>query len=466
MSVIVIALFWIMFCYLSVKPVQLLLYSFFISLAFGSFAVVPPNLVGGLTITPTSALSVLLVVKILGNTAGVQFLLKATCSVFRLKLLCAYWLLAIFTTLFMTRLYAGEIWVFSLRDLEIDLLRPSMQNVSQLLYVTISTALVFTFAKIFALERQTEFFILPLCFLAIVLVASAIMDYMAPEYILDGFRNASYSIASDQRVFDGKRAIGLMPEPSSFAVRCVSVASVLWFVRPLCESSALRNHYVPLLVLLLFTCVWMSKSTTGFIGIIAFLSVLLISKSWTIYRYLKSSLMNSNNRFGLCLVRLALFLIVSSTSLLSFYVLFTDNVHSMYRLVDLMLFNKTDSHSFEERSYWTSVSWTAFLDSGLLGVGLGSTRASSSIVSVISSVGILGALLLYSQMLILCTRRGLSSKSEEKIVRFYTMSVLPIFVMGAVSSTSADIGPIMAFLLGTAASVKVLGANIRVTFWK
>ena len=58
------------------------------------------------------------------------------------------------------------------------------------------------------------------------------------------------------------------------------------------------------------------------------------------------------------------------------------------------IFEKSVSASAEERFYWNYKSWMAFLDTGGLGIGLGSSRASSWVIAVLSQLGVVGAALL------------------------------------------------------------------------
>src|SRR5690606_20529052 len=69
------------------------------------------------------------------------------------------------------------------------------------------------------------------------------------------------------------------------------------------------------------------------------------------------------------------------------------------QLIDTIIFQKTESDSFEERSMWTAVSLAALVDTWGLGVGMGSTRASNGIVAVFSNSGVVGGLLYYGFML-------------------------------------------------------------------
>ncbi len=61
-------------------------------------------------------------------------------------------------------------------------------------------------------------------------------------------------------------------------------------------------------------------------------------------------------------------------------------------LLDTMVLRKADSASGAERGYWNRRSLESVIDTFGLGVGFGSSRASSWIVAVISQLGVLGAI--------------------------------------------------------------------------
>ena len=71
-----------------------------------------------------------------------------------------------------------------------------------------------------------------------------------------------------------------------------------------------------------------------------------------------------------------------------------DLLKPVEKLIEETLINKSTSASADERFYWNYKSWLAFFDTYGLGVGLGSSRASSSVVAVLSQLGALGALLI------------------------------------------------------------------------
>src|SRR5690606_19406250 len=70
-------------------------------------------------------------------------------------------------------------------------------------------------------------------------------------------------------------------------------------------------------------------------------------------------------------------------------------------LLDRMVLDKGSSDSGRERSYWNEKSLQAFRDTYGLGIGLGSSRASSWPVAVVSQLGVIGSLLMAQLTLVI-----------------------------------------------------------------
>jgi hypothetical protein len=121
-------------------------------------------------------------------------------------------------------------------------------------------------------------------------------------------------------------------------------------------------------------------------------------------------------------------------------------------MLDVMVFQKSTSSSYEERSMWTKVSWDALLASGGLGVGMGGTRASNFAVALFSSAGFLGGAL-YSLFLINCLIVQRAAKNDlvgSALFAAVRWSFLPPFFAGLTVGTTPDFGVFNAFLFGFA----------------
>jgi len=437
----VIGVFWIACLYAIVRDLRLLFLLFFCSLCFGSFTVVPVSLTGGLTITPTSVLSLALVARLLMSFDGINFVLQATASVFSLRLLKIYCIVAVITTLFMSRLFQDHIYVYSLRNVDYTLLKPTSQNITQLAYVILSCSTAVALARLYKEGSYLLLTIIALCSLALLLGITGLLDNFHVTSALSPFRNGSYIVHAEHNVLGAKRIIGLMPEASSYATLCVSVFVILFFLRKYCPSHFTRNYLIPVCLIVLGVCIWYSASSTGFIGVIVFLLVIILSVIKRVFTHLFAGVTNTRKIGNF----LGAVLIVASIAMFGDWVL--NRMQDALAVLDLMLFKKIDSESYLTRSAQNMTAWRAFIDSHLLGIGLGSTRTSSSILAVVSGVGLLGAVALYSQLILLGIKPAGGVESQTASVSVYRKSMMPIFVMSAVSSSVADFGPLVAFLI-------------------
>jgi hypothetical protein len=128
-------------------------------------------------------------------------------------------------------------------------------------------------------------------------------------------------------------------------------------------------------------------------------------------------------------------------------------------IVNNTLLEKGGSDSADERSSWNRVSLQGFTATGGYGVGVGSTRTSSWVVAVLSSTGVLGALLLLAFL-----ARGFVAylPRTDLVIRFSAIGAryafLIVLIPAAVAGTLVDFGIFNAlFFAVMAAAPKLLG---------
>jgi hypothetical protein len=122
---------------------------------------------------------------------------------------------------------------------------------------------------------------------------------------------------------------------------------------------------------------------------------------------------------------------------------------SVARLVDGMILQKTHSQSYMDRSQWNSVAYNAFLQSYGLGIGLGSTRASSWIFAVLSNLGAPGAILLAIFMLQVVFAKAVETYERELLLAL-KLALIPGMLVPTLSGTSVGYGLGNAFVIGVA----------------
>lgn len=454
MEYIPVALFWLLAIWAFMSRGPMLLYMFFGSISLGSFAVVPTALTAGLTFGATPILSLLIIGRVLLLPGSADHFLTNALRFNRLGLLTCFWVVAIVTTAFLPFVFAEKVFVVPVRDVRegVQLLQPTPQNISQLAYISISILSVFAFSRMLQSRADRQLALKALVFGAAVAVVTGLIDF-ASQYLpltplLDLFRTASYAIADDVEVFGSKRVVGLMPEASAYGGVVLGFLSSLVFFRRAMINARLRKFYTPVVILLLALLIYLSKSSGAYLGAV----VLAVAFGFeTLLRAFTGGGARQMHRQDLIgELGLTLLLFVMAIIVVMFVPAVTESV---YAIVDRMLLNKTESGSFEERGLWRSTALETVFSSYGLGIGLGSTRASSSLVAILSGTGILGGLLFVAFLLQTLMRKASHLDWEGQfILAGFRFSFVPAFVVSLMVG-DADFGALQAFGFGIVTAV-------------
>jgi hypothetical protein len=292
---------------------------------------------------------------------------------------------AVGTSLLLPRLFAGATTAFTVYRggiLEIPL-APTSGNITQVAYFALG-ALVF-FAVVVGLTREDNLRLVRIGFLTYVAVnlILGVVD-LAGKLCIGGdvlhpIRTANYSLLSEAGMGNFWRIVGGHAEASAFAIgslACLAFSFVYW--RTSGSKLALALAVVSLALVLL------STSSTGYFA----LAVLLVIFAGVSARPLLSGRVAGRDLGVVSCVMVLL------TLLLAAYAAEAKLFDPIVKLVDTTVTNKFQSQSGQERAYWNARSLMALVDTMGLGVGLGSSRASSWIVAVVSQLGIVGTVLL------------------------------------------------------------------------
>ena len=409
MDIIAVALFWGLAVWAFVSRGPVLLYLYFGSIPFGSTAVIPTQLTGDLTIVPLWIVVVLLIFRTFVTRDGPNFYLNSALRANRLALLAGYLLVAVLVTIFMPRLFRDEVIVVPMRSFTEGYipLAPSAANISQLAYVLFSGLAVFAFARVLRTRSDRQHALHALCLGALVLAITGFVDflsfYFSPfKVFLDSLRTASYAWATEVSIMGGRRVVGMMPEASAFGLTTLSFLSALVFFRRAIADSRVRNVYAPILIGALALLVYLSTSSGSLVGLGLLLCVVGAEALLRAFSRGKSGHIYRQDVVGEVSVIFAMFSIAGILLVLS-----PETLQPIYELIDKMVLSKPDSDSYAERGEWREIAYNSLLATHGLGVGVGSTRASSTVVAVLSNTGVLGALLLFGfilQTLIRSTR--------------------------------------------------------------
>lgn len=449
MIALTLAAFWIVALLAFAFGARALLYLFFGSVAFGTFAVVPPALTGGLTLTPLPIVTLLIILRTLLMPGASARILRAATSLSPQGILAAFWVLAGLVTMFMPRIFAGLVMVIPMRvvDREAVPLYPSTQNFSQFIYLSVSVVSVFVFAELLQDPKLRRTALRAIVAGGTVAVLTGMLDAVSQvvplDALMDAFRTATYALLVDAEVLGAKRIVGLMPEASSYGGICLTFLSLIYFLRRSFDPSALFRRLATLVGFLLLVFTYLSTSSAAYLGLGVL--ALLAAAEWG-WRYATLPF-EAGQHAGLRRDAVLVFVgFVGFVAALLFHPTIFDRV---IELLNNTLIEKSASQSFEERSMWTRVAWQAAADTYGLGVGVGGARASNFWAALASNVGYLGAAL-YAAFMLSCYTRRIRAADWQT---FFMLSgcrwaLLPGLAVGWVVGTSADFGVVNGLIFG------------------
>ena len=228
-------------------------------------------------------------------------------------------------------------------------------------------------------EAATKAFLL-YCGMNILFALLDIATYQTnTSFLLDFMRNSTYAMLDDDIVNGMKRIVGSFTEASSFSYATTGASAFafrLWLggVRPTLTLS---------LALINMTLLILSTSTTAYVALPVLLAYMYATTLWRAMR--SSALPRSVFAFLafaplLLVVGVAIVLLTPSWSA------------TVYQMINDMIFNKATSDSGVERGSWNRSAINTFFVTYGLGAGIGTLRASSFPLAVISNLGAAGTI--------------------------------------------------------------------------
>lgn len=350
---------------------------------------------------------------------------------------CALMVYVVVGALFFPRLFAGQTTVFVVSSerggvFEVPL-APVSGNFTQAAYLVLG-GVVFLATFIF-FQRGNSLSELRRGFLfwASMNAAMGVVDLAGK---LAGFgdvllpiRTANYALLTEASQGIFWRITGGQSEASSFGgVALASLAFTYSYWRKT------GNRYTFWLSLLLVCLLILSTSSTAYVG----LGILCIPVVFSIIKSL------FENRLDLSQIFVVSISLACLLAILFVVILKPDAFRPFEQLVNDMVVNKLSSSSGQERSYWNYKSLQSFVDTGGFGVGIGSSRASSWLIAVISQLGIAGAIIIATLVLPFCRpARKVSinaNPEDEATIASVRMCALAGIVTGSLISGTADPG--------------------------
>lgn len=203
------------------------------------------------------------------------------------------------------------------------------------------------------------------------------------------------------------------------------------------------------LVLLVLFSLYAVKSTSGYLVILIFLAIVASKSVWTFLARLGSSELTFT-RNGLIIAGvLALASILATAHIIEDFAQFRS-------IIDQMLLTKGQSVSFAQRTGADLMAIEITQQTFGLGVGLGSHKANSLVLTVLSNVGVLGLIAIgaFFYGILWPHGEGTTRHLQEAVgspLRWFVYGLLIVHAISNPNLNSANIWIISGLLLGTAA---------------
>ncbi len=281
----------------------------------------------------------------------------------------------------------------------------STSNVAQVVYLFLNIS---TFILLSSYIKNTKDNIIDKLLIPILVIALIFVFYNVYSVIFTKisfiqtflYNNLSYAIGDNQSYFLFKRINGSFLEPSQAGAFFASFSAGLFFYK--------NNIKILILFFLSFVAMLLSTSSTGYVSF--FLAIFFIS-------FLKLLYMFSVQRYRLSSFRIKIISLFIGIGLM--ILIYESEV--VMRILNFVLLHKDKSSSFLHRMFADLYALEIFLKTYGLGCGLGSSRSSSFLPTLLSTLGLPGLLLLVISI-------GLVFKNAIKYI-FHDKEILFTFIL-------------------------------------
>lgn len=454
MNAVPLAVFWMLLAYAMAARPAVIWFLFFGVMPFGALAAVPSQLTGGVTLLPQAIVAVFLVAKVILRPVAARQALDAAIDPRRFGLLVAFVAYSVASALIMPRLFAGQLTIVPVRadGAATELLWPSSSNFTQAAYLTLSLGVAIATAVYLRRIDRLAVVVRALCFGGLVLCITGLVDMAASaaglSALLAPFRTASYAIFADSAIHGMHRAIGLMPEASTFGPLCVKFAAILYFLRSTSDARLAHPTLQAWVVVLLLAMAALSTSTTAYLGL--FVLMTLMACNW-LRRALPGDATPGERR------RLAgemAAAYVGVVVLAAIFVFKPETLAVVTDFVDRMVFQKAETSSFDERMLWNGIGMDVFAQTYGLGVGIGGTRTSSWAIAVLSNAGLIGTGLMVA-FLVVCMVKPVPRRERirPEAALGTRLAILVSLSMSSMAGTTTDFGVFTGAMFGIVMAV-------------
>lgn len=429
------------------------------SMAFGSTALMTLSSLGGSSPLIYTFFAALVVVSLLGRQRIWRTLGHVFGSVLPAWILAALMAYAVVGAWLFPRLFAGKTAVFVQSTLQRGTvvetaLAPDSGNISQTGYFVLGGLTAIAFCAL--LLREDRLVQLRRGFFAWAFLNAGLglLDLIGKLVgagdVLEPIRTASYAMLTLSTESGFWRIAGSYSEASAFgsaSLACLAFTYTYWR-----RTGSWLAKY---LAATLFGLVLLSTSSTAYVG----LAVISVAVVLPIARSLALKRLASHDMLILTVVS------VGALAALAISVQDEEFFSPVARLFDSVIIDKANSTSGQERTYWNLKSLQAFVDTGGAGVGMGSSRASSWPIAVLSQLGLVGSLLMAALVAVLARGMGRLGRwidpETNAVVSSVRASALASIVAGSIAKGNADPGMLFFIAVAVISAYRVQAQHLR-----
>lgn len=422
------------------------------SLAFGATAALTLTSLGGSSPLIYTIFACLLVIAVAARRRIWLDLGDAFGSIRPIWIVASLMAYAIMGAWLFPRLFSGQTTVFVVAAGELGVtetsLAPVSGNISQTGYFILGgltmialCALLLHSSRITQLRRA--FFVW-----CVLLAGMGLIDFIGKNTgagdILAPIRTANYAIITGAVEAGFTRITGAFSEASSFgsvSVACLAFSYTYW--------RKTGSHLAQGLAAILLLLTMLSTSSTAYVTL-AFLCLPVgFSIIIAVFR----------GQAGQDELVITIVVIITAVAILGMTLFNAGIFDPVLRLLESTILNKADSSSGQERTYWNLKSLQAFVDTGGLGIGLGSSRASSWPIAVLSQLGLFGSLMMLVLLAVIV--RGLGSlniwidSETDAVVAGIRNAALASIIAASLAGGNADPGILFFIALAVISATRV-----------
>lgn len=439
-------------------PRDKVLYLVLGSAAFGALAVIPPDWVMGFNLLPASLALMVFLARYAMAPGAAAGLMRSALDVRSMGLLTAFTVVAVISAFFFPRLFAGDVTVLPMRGLGPAPLQPTNANFTQLAYILLS----YLGCVVFSLAAKSESFLRvylnALLIGTVLLILTGLIDLIigssGARALLAPFRTAQYTFMDGSQVLGFRRISGFLTEASAYGGNCVGYAASLLLLAAAFPTPGRRRlaHFIALTAIVMGL---LSTSSTAYAGIAVLVAFYVARLTW---RAATGHLFHDRFLFWELLI---VYLFTMGATLLAMAApeIFT----APREFLDEIIFNKTKTTSYLERSSWNEIAMDALYGTYGVGVGVGSARTSNWAVAILSNTGFLGGLLMAAFLVSALFRRVQSVDPTRRAIAVGLKPVVIVYIaMACLAGTTPDfggIGQLAAIIIATSAGVMAARAR-------